>query len=174
MTVSMPLVFNTLPTNSLGPNSTTRPPRNAFIRNRQVVPFLPPSNHIRSFQKTKPPRGAVGTMEFESRIKKAFPEYQIREIADDDPIFHAVYDLNERYQIPGQAHLRDGHKNGATGIGAHWRAIYDDKGRVMVAITYNSDVGDAWEYADDSWYPERFSDLAIRIGVNYIMYAMSH
>jgi hypothetical protein len=114
--------------------------------------------------------------EFESRIKKAFPEYQIREIADDDPIFHAVYDLNERYQIPGQAHLHAGYKsnNGPSSLGAHWRAIYDDKGRVMVAITYNSDVGDAWEFADDSWYPERFSDLAIRIGVNYIMYAMSH
>jgi len=43
-----------------------------------------------------------------------------------------------------------------------------------VAITYNSDIGDAWEYADDPWYPERFSDLAIRVGVNYILYAMSH
>jgi hypothetical protein len=112
--------------------------------------------------------------EFESRIKKAFPEYQIREIADDDPIFHSVYDLNERYQIPGQAHLGAGHKNGPTGVGAHWRAIFDDKGRVMVAITYNSDIGDAWEYADDPWYPEKFSDLAIRVGVNYIVYAMSH
>jgi hypothetical protein len=50
----------------------------------------------------------------------------------------------------------------------------DEKGRIMVAITYNSDVGDAWEYADDPWYPERFSDLAIRVGVNYIVYAMSH
>ncbi|HTS65579.1 MAG TPA: DUF4159 domain-containing protein [Candidatus Acidoferrales bacterium] len=114
--------------------------------------------------------------EFESRIKKAFPEYQIREIADDDPIFHSVYDLNERYQVPGQAHLRAGYKsnNGPSSLGAHWRAIFDDKGRVMVAITYNSDLGDAWEYADDPWYPERFSDLAIRVGVNYILYAMAH
>jgi len=114
--------------------------------------------------------------EFESRIKKAFPEYTIREIENNDPIFHAVYDLNERYQVPGQAHLRPGYKsnNGPSALGAHWRAIVDDKGRVMVAITYNSDIGDAWEYADDSWYPERFSDLAIRVGVNYIVYAMSH
>jgi Domain of unknown function (DUF4159) len=114
--------------------------------------------------------------EFESRIKKAFPEYQIREISDDDPIFHAVYDLNERYQVPGQAHLHAGYKsnNGPSSLGAHWRAVYDEKGRVMVAITYNSDIGDAWEFADDQWYPERFSDLAIRVGVNYIVYAMSH
>jgi hypothetical protein len=112
--------------------------------------------------------------EFESRMKKAFPEYPIREIEDSDPIFHAVYDLNDRYQIPGQAHLRQGYKGDSTGKGAHWRGIFDEKGRVMVAISYNSDIGDAWEYADDAWYPARFSDLAIRVGVNYIVYAMSH
>ena len=118
--------------------------------------------------------------EFESRIKKAFPEKEIREIPDDDPIFHTVYDLKERIQVPGQAHLRLGYKrsptavSGEDGKGAHWRGIYDDKGRVIVAISYNSDIGDAWEYADDPGYPAPFSDLAIRLGVNYIIYAMSH
>ena len=45
---------------------------------------------------------------------------------------------------------------------------------VMVAITYQSDVGDSWEWADAPHYPERFSALGIRIGVNYVVYAMSH
>jgi hypothetical protein len=112
--------------------------------------------------------------EFETRIRKAFPEYAIRDIPDDDPIFHSVYDLKDRYQVPGEAHLRTGHKNGPSGIGAHWRAIYDNKGRILVAISYNSDLGDAWEWADDAYYPEKFSDLAIRLGVNYIVYAMTH
>jgi hypothetical protein len=112
--------------------------------------------------------------EFESRIRRAFPDREIREIPDDDVIFHTVYDLKEKYQLPGQAHLRDGYKNGETGRGAHWRGIYDDKGRVMIAVCYNSDVGDAWEWADDAFYPERFSDLAIRLGVNYIVYSMTH
>jgi len=111
--------------------------------------------------------------EFESRIKKAFPEKQIVEIPDDDPIFHTVYDLNDRYQIPGQAHLPAGYKGDSTGKGAHWRGIYDDQGRIMIAISYNSDVGDAWEYADDPYYPAKFADLAIRLGVNYIVYAMT-
>ena len=44
----------------------------------------------------------------------------------------------------------------------------------MIAITYNSDVGDAWEYADDPTYPEKAASSAIRIGVNYIVYAMTH
>lgn len=118
--------------------------------------------------------GQAEYYEFESRMKKAFPEFPIRDIEDGDSIFRTVYDINDRYQIPGQAHLRQGYKGGADGQGAHWRGIFDDKGRVMVAISYNSDIGDAWEYADDPGYPERFSDLAIRLGVNYIIYAMTH
>jgi hypothetical protein len=112
--------------------------------------------------------------EFESRIKRAFPEKQIVEIPDGDPIFHTVYDLNDRYQVPGQAHVYYGYKNGPSGKGAHWRGIYDEQGRVMIAVSYNSDIGDAWEYADDPRYPARFSDLAIRLGVNYIVYSMTH
>ena len=60
--------------------------------------------------------------EFESRIKKAFPEKEIREIPDDDAIFHTVYDLKERVQIPGQAHLRLGYKRGIDSAGRTARA----------------------------------------------------
>jgi len=45
---------------------------------------------------------------------------------------------------------------------------------VMIAISYNSDLGDAWEWADSPYYPEKFSDVAIRIGVNNVVYAMTH
>jgi len=68
----------------------------------------------------------------------------------------------------------EGTIRGEWSIGAHWRGIFDDKGRIMVAISYNSDLGDAWEWADDAYYPERFAGLAIRIGVNYVLYAMTH
>jgi len=112
---------------------------------------------------------------FEKRIRMVFPDRPIVDIPNDDPIFHTVYDLDDRFQIPGQAHLRTGAKFPEDGgVGAHWRGIYDDKGRIMVAISYNSDIGDAWEFADDPRYPEKFSGLAIRIGVNYIVYAMTH
>jgi Domain of unknown function (DUF4159) len=116
--------------------------------------------------------GAFEWEMFDQRIKKVFPDRPIVEIDDKDAIFHTVYDLDERYQVPGAAHLRLGYKN--NGIGAHWRGIYDDKGRIMVAISYNSDLGDAWEWADEPRYPERFSALAIRVGVNYVVYAMTH
>jgi hypothetical protein len=110
--------------------------------------------------------------EFERRIKQVFPERPIVEIPDSDPIFHTVYDVNERYQVPGAEHLNTGYKK--DGIGGHWRGIYDDKGRIMIAISYNSDLGDAWEWADSPRYPQKFADLAIRLGVNYVVYAMTH
>jgi hypothetical protein len=59
-------------------------------------------------------------------------------------------------------------------VEAKWRGIYDDKGRLMLAICHNMDMGDAWEWADSPHYPEKYASLAYRIGINYIMYAMSH
>jgi hypothetical protein len=117
---------------------------------------------------------------FERGIRLAFPDLSIKEIPDDDPIFHTVYDVDRRYQLPGADHVRLGYKRPLRptgpedGKGAHWRAIYDDKGRILVAISYNSDVGDAWEWADDPRYPAPFADLAMRMGVNYVVYAMTH
>lgn len=112
---------------------------------------------------------------FLASMKLVFPERAVVEIPDGDPILHTVYDLSQRIQIPGQAHLRQGCKNCESGgRGAHWQGIYDDRGRVMVAVTYNSDVGDAWEYADDPTYPEAAASSAIRIGVNYVVYSMTH
>ncbi len=56
----------------------------------------------------------------------------------------------------------------------HWRAILDSKGRMMVAVCFNMDIGDGWEFADDPDYPEKYSSEAIRLGVNYVVYAMTH
>jgi Domain of unknown function (DUF4159) len=44
----------------------------------------------------------------------------------------------------------------------------------VVAICHNMHLGDAWEHADDPQYPERFSSLAYRLGINYIVYSMTH
>jgi hypothetical protein len=52
--------------------------------------------------------------------------------------------------------------------------ISDDTGRLMVLITYNSDLGDAWEWMDNPCYPEKYSGQAYRMGINFIVYAMSH
>jgi hypothetical protein len=111
---------------------------------------------------------------FEESMIKVFPDRPIVEIENEDEIFHTVYDLDERYQIPGQWALRRGTTYREDGETPHWMGIYDNHGRIMVAIAFNSDVGDAWEWADEPHYPERYSALGIRLGVNYIVYALTH
>jgi hypothetical protein len=111
---------------------------------------------------------------FLAGIAKVFPNRPVVEINDTEAIFHTVYDLDERYQVPGEwaQHMGLPYRN--DGTVAHWRGIYDDKNRLMVAISFNSDLGDSWEWADDPRYPEEYSALGIRIGVNYIIYSMTH
>jgi hypothetical protein len=113
---------------------------------------------------------------FDETMKVIFPDRPIVDIDDKDPIFHTVYDLDAKYQILGQWALnRNGYMGQrAAGTIARWRGIYDDKGRLMVTMTFNSDVGDSWEWADSPAYPEKFSALGIRLGVNYVIYSMSH
>jgi hypothetical protein len=111
--------------------------------------------------------------DFMAGIKMMFPNPQVVELADDDPIFHTVYDLTKRFQISGFQVIR-GQPYERGGIVPHWRAILDDRGRVIVAACHNMDVGDAWEWADYPPYPEKYSSLAFRLGVNYVTYSMTH
>lgn len=105
---------------------------------------------------------------------KVFPDRPIVDLQNDNPIFHTVFDLDDRYQVPGYQFVYSHRRYEKDGFEPEWRAIFDDHGRVMVAICHNMDLGDSWENADDPLYPEQFSALGMRIGVNYIVYAMSH
>jgi len=120
--------------------------------------------------------GAIEWDVFTASMRKVFPDRPIVNIDDSDAIFHTLYNLESRYQVPGALYLETGktYEKGETGKTPHWRAIYDDKGRIMVAMCHNMDLGDSWEHADNPQYPARFSDLGIRLGVNYIVYSMTH
>jgi hypothetical protein len=112
-------------------------------------------------------------------MSAVFPDRPIVEIDNADAIFHTVYDLNDRYRILGQwaigrGGFGGGRSNRVAGTVAQWKGIYDDHHRLMVAMTFNSDVGDSWEFADDPDYPDKFSELGIRIGVNYVIYPLTH
>jgi hypothetical protein len=118
-----------------------------------------------------------GTAEWEvfmQSMRKVFPERQAVELPTSEQIFHTVYDLNDRYQIVGAWGIGGFRPYQNDGDTPYWRGIYDDRGRVVVAIVMNSDTGDSWEYADDPYYPEKYSALGIRVGVNYIIYGMTH
>ncbi|HEY1340624.1 MAG TPA: DUF4159 domain-containing protein [Bryobacteraceae bacterium] len=111
---------------------------------------------------------------FAYTMKKVFPDRPIVDIDNTDAIFHTVFDLDDRYQVPGYQFVRSHQQWEKDGYDAHWRGIYDDHGRLMVAICHDMDLGDSWENADDPRYPEKFSALGIRIGVNYVVYSMTH
>ncbi|HEY2012023.1 MAG TPA: DUF4159 domain-containing protein [Bryobacteraceae bacterium] len=112
---------------------------------------------------------------FVESMRKVFPDRQIVDIDNQDQIFHIIYDLDDRYQVPGAIYIRTGLTyERQDGFPANWRGIYDDKGRIVVAICHNMDLGDSWEHADNPEYPQKFSALGIRIGVNYVSYAMTH
>jgi hypothetical protein len=118
-----------------------------------------------------------GTEEWEvftASMQRVFPDRPIVEIDNKDPIFHTIYDLDDRFQVPGEQYVRSHRTYEYDGYLPHWRGIYDDKGRLMVAICFDMDLGDSWEHADNPQYPEKFSGMGIRIGVNYVVYSMTH
>ena len=123
---------------------------------------------VDDFHGTRQWQGFVESME------RVFPDRPIIEIPEDDEVMHVLYDLNQRIQIPGIAPLRYGRTYEQDGYTPHWRGIYDDDGRLMVAINFNMDLGDAWEHADTPFYPEPMTALAYRFAVNYVVYAMTH
>jgi hypothetical protein len=119
-----------------------------------------------------------GTQEWEGFLRgmrQIFPDREIAEMPEGDPIFTAGFAVHERYQVANfRSMLRNGNTYRADGAEPHWRAIRDDKGRIMVAINFNNDFGDSWQLADDPRYPEKYSYLGIRLGINYVVYAMTH
>ena len=111
---------------------------------------------------------------FIESMQRVFPDRPIVELPDDDQIFHAFWDLDHREQIPGAQFLFSHRTYEQDGVIPRWRGIYDDHGRVMVAICHNMDLGDSVEHSDNPLYPERYSAMGMRTFVNYILYAMTH
>ena len=114
---------------------------------------------------------------FEAAMQSILPGQAVVEIPDDDALMHVFYDLSDRIQIPGRRHLmmsRGGEIVARMQGPPHWRGVYDDHGRLVVAVNYNIDMGDAWEHADDYYYPVPMTHLAYRLGINYVIYAMTH
>jgi len=118
--------------------------------------------------------GATDWEHFMNGMLMVFPDRPIEDLNDKDEIFHVLYDLTERFQVPGEQYVGTGRTYEKDGYIPEWRAIKDDRGRVMVAICHNMHLGDAWEWADDPRYPEKFASLAFRLGINYAMYGMTH
>jgi len=111
---------------------------------------------------------------FEESLRRVFPDRPIIDLTDDHPIFHVLFDLPEmtKVVIPNASSVFYGGRMG--GGPPRWRGVESEDGRLMVLIAYNNDVQDAWQWADDPRYPGELVNLALRLGANVAMYAMTH
>ncbi|MGL4398767.1 MAG: DUF4159 domain-containing protein [Luteolibacter sp.] len=114
------------------------------------------------------------------QMVKLFPDRPITELELDHPIFNIVFQLKEKPQVPGIGHAMSGRSTGIFyekgGKGAHYYGIFDAKGRMMVVICRNTDLGDGWEReGEDPFYFSEFSEKrAYPMGINIVVYSMTH
>jgi hypothetical protein len=111
---------------------------------------------------------------FEREIRRVLPEFEIVELPPDHELFSTFYDIDRIEQVPSISNIRRGRTSEGDGIVPHVRAIFNDKGRLLVVINWNTDLGDAWEWAEQPDYPLKYSTFAMQMGVNLVVYAMSH
>lgn len=118
-----------------------------------------------------------GTMEwqqFEYQMSLVFPQHPIIDLELDHPVFNTFYDIDEILQVPAYGRYWGGRTSERDGFVPYVKGILDDDGRLMVIINWNTDLGDAWEWAEQPDYPVQYSTFAFQMGVNMIIYAMSH
>lgn len=124
---------------------------------------------------------------FERQIQRVLPERRWVELEIDHPIFHSVYDLKvskDQLQIPNVLIGRRAETTGMTWEihegevckDIHFRALFDDKNRLMVLGCFNTDNGDGWEReGEDVYFFHRFSEnIAYPLAINIITYTMTH
>ena len=114
---------------------------------------------------------------FEREIREVLPEWNIVDVPLDHMIFHIIYPIEQVLQIPN---INNGSTNNPAFYGecgrdacpATVKGIFNDEGRLMVVMTHNSDLGDAWEWAEVPEYPYERSNYAFSFAFNIIAYAM--
>ncbi|WP_437228797.1 DUF4159 domain-containing protein [Planctomicrobium sp. SH661] len=114
---------------------------------------------------------------FAREMKKVFPNQEPQELPLDHPIFHIVYDLQEKPQVPSIEFGRRGisyERPDATEV--HYRGFFDDAGRLVALACHNTDLGDGWEREgeDVNYFHEYSEKKAYPMGINIVFYAMTH
>lgn len=110
---------------------------------------------------------------FMAGLRMIDPAAEVVELDASHPVFHSMFEMQELIRVPG-ANVVHGSGIERGGTVPHWRAVFDRRGRMMIAICFNMDVGDGLEFADDPTYPERYASQAIRLATNYALYSMTH
>jgi uncharacterized protein DUF4159 len=114
-----------------------------------------------------PPRGGGGWDNFEEQMRRVIPEGQFVDLQPSAAIFHSFYDIDSFDIIPQD------YDRGRPVL----RGLFEDndpKKRLMVMVNYNTDVSNFWEFSDEGFAPIELSNEAYKLGVNYIMYGLTH
>lgn len=105
-------------------------------------------------------------MNFEAQMRKVFPQLRPIEMTIDHPIFDAFYKIKSlNYNHPYYA-----------GMKSVWYGYFEDndpKKRLLAIADYNNDLSEYWEFSDEGMFPIDMSNEAYKIGVNYVIYAMT-
>jgi hypothetical protein len=109
-------------------------------------------------------------------LKRVFPDREIIEVPKDHPVFSSFYKIDAYPQVAGLGSFLQGRSWEKGGFVPHLRTILDDTGRPMVFINWNTDMGDGWEWSNAVEYPGyiKYTALAYRMGINEIVYALTH
>jgi hypothetical protein len=124
--------------------------------------------------------GSYAWEHFAGEIGKVLPtgQYPIRDLPLDHPLFRSQFVVTKVPQIPSINHwfrYGDTSERGSDSAVPHARGIADSRGRLLVLITHNTDLGDSWEReADDPSYFYQFSVDGYAFGINVLLYAMAH
>jgi hypothetical protein len=110
----------------------------------------------------------------QEQLRMILPDYAIKDLPLSHSIFHSYFDVESVVQVPGWAALIHGVTYEKGGVTPHYSGIENENGRLMVFMTRNCDLGDAWEWVNDSHYPAQHGVMAYKIGINVVIYAMSH
>lgn len=117
-------------------------------------------------------------MNFHFEIKRVFPDRDPEDLPVEHEIFHIVYDLHEKPQVPSINAAMAGytHERGSDGAEPHYRALFDDDRRMMAIICHNTDLGDGWERegVDPRYFSEYSEKRSYPMGINIVTYAMTH
>jgi hypothetical protein len=112
---------------------------------------------------------------FETQMQKVLPGAEIKDIPPDHAIFHLFYDIERVIQVPSLQIIYPPYITWEQdGFVGECKGIWDENGRLVVVVNHNTDLGDAYEWADERRYPNEFSSYSYRLAINFILYALTH
>jgi hypothetical protein len=114
-------------------------------------------------------RGATGGgwLPFEANVKRIFPDARLVDMDGSEPVFHSFFEIKSLDNFP-QAY------NAGRPI---FRGLYEDndpRKRLMMIVNYNTDISQFWEWSARGFKPVDETNEAYKLGVNYIIYGMTH